>query len=96
MEVVGVETPKDAVIESDLIVTSGPILKHPAPSIEAGWLRPGAFASAVDFDSYWTGAALAESSPTTGRRLFTSPARLRSPRGRPRVESGISCLSQAI
>ena len=60
MEVVGVETPKDAVIESDLIVTSGPILKHPAPSIEAGWLRPGAFASAVDFDSYWTGAALAE------------------------------------
>jgi ornithine cyclodeaminase/alanine dehydrogenase-like protein (mu-crystallin family) len=28
--------------------------------IEKGWLRPGAFASAVDFDSYWTPGALAE------------------------------------
>lgn len=25
-----------------------------------GWLQPGAFASAVDFDSYWSPAALAE------------------------------------
>jgi ornithine cyclodeaminase/alanine dehydrogenase-like protein (mu-crystallin family) len=41
-------------------VTSGPILKHPTPTIEAGWLRPGSFASAVDFDSYWTAAALGE------------------------------------
>jgi ornithine cyclodeaminase/alanine dehydrogenase-like protein (mu-crystallin family) len=39
-------------------VTSGPILKHPQPAIAAGWLAPGAFASAVDFDSYFQGAAL--------------------------------------
>ena len=38
---------------ADLVVTSGPILKHPTPTIEAGWLPAGAFASAVDFDSYW-------------------------------------------
>jgi ornithine cyclodeaminase/alanine dehydrogenase-like protein (mu-crystallin family) len=60
LEVIGVNTPREAVVESDLVVTSGPILKHPAPTIEAGWLRPGAFASAVDFDSYWSGEALAE------------------------------------
>ena len=28
--------------------------------IDAGWLAPGAFASPVDFDAYWTGAAFAE------------------------------------
>jgi ornithine cyclodeaminase/alanine dehydrogenase len=55
-----VDTPRDAVVGLDLVVTSGPILKHPAPAIEAGWLAPGAFASPVDFDSYWQGAALAQ------------------------------------
>jgi ornithine cyclodeaminase/alanine dehydrogenase len=37
-----------------------PILKHPKPTIAAGWLAAGAFASPVDFDSYWKGPALAE------------------------------------
>jgi len=60
VEAIGVAEPKAAVVESDLVVTSGPILKHPEPTIQAGWLRPGSFASAVDFDSYWSGAALAE------------------------------------
>lgn len=40
--------------ESDLVVTSGSMLKHPTPIIEKDWLKPGAFASAVDLDSYWT------------------------------------------
>jgi ornithine cyclodeaminase/alanine dehydrogenase-like protein (mu-crystallin family) len=60
VEVSGAARPRDAVVPSDIVVTSGPILKHPSPAIEAGWLRQGSFASAVDFDSYWTGAALAE------------------------------------
>ncbi len=59
-EVAGVKEPKQAVADSDLVVTSGPILKHPAPTIEKDWLRPGAYGSAVDFDSYWTGEALAQ------------------------------------
>jgi len=59
-EIIGVREPKQAVIESDLVVTSGPILKHPSPPIEKDWLRPGAYGSAVDFDSYWTGEALAQ------------------------------------
>lgn len=59
-EVIGVREPRQAVVESDLVVTSGPILKHPAPVIEKDWLRPGAYGSAVDFDSYWTAEALAQ------------------------------------
>jgi ornithine cyclodeaminase/alanine dehydrogenase-like protein (mu-crystallin family) len=53
-------TARDAVSEADLVVTSGPILKHPAPVIEAGWLAPGAFACPLDFDSMWQGAAFAQ------------------------------------
>jgi ornithine cyclodeaminase/alanine dehydrogenase len=60
LDIIGVDEPKKAVVESDLVITSGPILKHPTPTIEKDWLRPGAFASAVDFDSYWTGEALAQ------------------------------------
>lgn len=60
LEVVPVSTPEAAVRGMDLVVTSGPILKHPSPTIPAGWLAPGAFASPVDFDSYWTPEALAE------------------------------------
>jgi ornithine cyclodeaminase/alanine dehydrogenase-like protein (mu-crystallin family) len=59
-EVIAVKEPKQAVVESDLVVTSGPILKHPTPAIEKDWLRPGAYGSAVDFDSYWTSEALAQ------------------------------------
>ncbi len=55
-----VDAPEKAVRKLDLVVTSGPILKHPTPAIQAGWLEKGAFASPVDFDSYWTGAALQE------------------------------------
>ncbi len=60
LEVVGVSTPREAVEPADIVVTSGPILLHPHPSIEPGWVRPGTFASAVDFDSYWQPGALAE------------------------------------
>jgi ornithine cyclodeaminase/alanine dehydrogenase-like protein (mu-crystallin family) len=55
-----VDEPAKAVKGLDIVVTSGPILKHPKPPIKAGWLGKGAFASAVDYDSYWDGAALAE------------------------------------
>jgi ornithine cyclodeaminase/alanine dehydrogenase-like protein (mu-crystallin family) len=55
-----VTKPEEAVRNLDLVVTSGPILKKPAPTIQPGWLAEGSFASPVDFDSYWTGAALKE------------------------------------
>ncbi len=58
VEVEVVDHPRQAVAGMDLVVTSGPILKHPTPVIEAGWLAEGAFASPVDFDSYWQPEAL--------------------------------------
>ena len=60
VKVTGVQHPRQAVEHSDLVVTSGPILKHPTPTIDQDWLQPGAFGSAVDFDSYWTPAAMAQ------------------------------------
>jgi len=60
VEVIGVDSPRKAVIESDIVVTSGPILKHPEPTIEKDWMKPGAFASAVDFDSFWQPGALSQ------------------------------------
>ncbi len=54
------DEPRKAVVESDLVVTSGPILKHPTPTIQKNWLKPGGFGSAVDYDSYWSGEALAQ------------------------------------
>jgi len=59
LEIEPVDRPEKAVRGMDLIVTSGPILKKPSPVIEADWIAPGAFASPVDFDSYWKPAALA-------------------------------------
>ncbi len=60
LDVIGVDEPRKAVVESDIVVTSGPILKHPTPTIGKDWLKPGGFASAVDFDSYWKPEALAQ------------------------------------
>ncbi len=56
-----VETPEAAVSGSDIIVTAGPILKKPHATIQAGWMSEGAFASLVDFDSYWHADAMKES-----------------------------------
>jgi len=60
LEVLPVPRAEDAVREMDLVVTSGPILKDPNPTILPGWLSPGGFGCALDFDSYWTGEALEE------------------------------------
>jgi ornithine cyclodeaminase/alanine dehydrogenase-like protein (mu-crystallin family) len=60
LEIVPVERAEDAVRGMDLVVTSGPILKDPTPTIPAGWLEAGSFACPLDFDSYWTGDALAQ------------------------------------
>jgi ornithine cyclodeaminase/alanine dehydrogenase len=61
LEVVPVETPREAVKSCDIVVTAGPILKNPHATIQAGWLDAGAFASLVDFDSYWHADAMQES-----------------------------------
>ncbi|UCH21914.1 MAG: ornithine cyclodeaminase family protein [Deltaproteobacteria bacterium] len=62
VEVIPVKTPREAVTGCDLIVTAGPILKKPHATIKAGWMDEGAFASLVDFDSYWHPDAMQETS----------------------------------
>ena len=60
VEVLPVKTPREAVSGCDIVVTAGPILKVPHATIQPGWLDEGAFASLVDYDSYWSREALAE------------------------------------
>jgi ornithine cyclodeaminase/alanine dehydrogenase len=60
LEVVPVKTPRDAVAGCDIVVTAGPIMKTPHATIQAGWLDEGAFASLVDYDSYWHPDAMRE------------------------------------
>jgi ornithine cyclodeaminase/alanine dehydrogenase len=60
LQIVAAREPREAVEGCDLVVTAGPILKTPHATIKAGWLGEGAFASLVDFDSYWDRAALHE------------------------------------
>lgn len=51
---------REAVEGCDMVVTAGPILHKPHATIQAGWLKPGGFASLVDFDSYWSSTAMKE------------------------------------
>jgi ornithine cyclodeaminase/alanine dehydrogenase-like protein (mu-crystallin family) len=60
LEVIPVDTAREAVEGSDIVVTAGPILRKPHATIQPGWLAEGAFASLVDFDSYWHPDALRE------------------------------------
>ena len=60
LEAIVVAQPRDAVTGCDIVVTAGPILKEPHATIQAGWLDRGAFASLVDFDSYWHADAMHE------------------------------------
>jgi ornithine cyclodeaminase/alanine dehydrogenase len=68
LDVTPVATVAEAVRGLDVVVTSGPIVRRPTPVIDAGWLAPGAFASAVDFDAYFTGAAFREGRLATDDR----------------------------
>ena len=58
VEVVPVDSPRKAVEANDIVVTAGPILKHPSPVIEPSWFKEGGFACPLDFDSYWKDDAM--------------------------------------
>ena len=64
-----VDNPRRAVTGCDIVVTSGPILKKPHATIQSGWLDEGAFASLVDFDSYWSRDALGQADKWTTDHL---------------------------
>ena len=58
LQVMPVKTPQEAVTGCDIVVTAGPMMKSPHATIPPGWLDEGAFASLVDYDSYWQPAAM--------------------------------------
>jgi ornithine cyclodeaminase/alanine dehydrogenase-like protein (mu-crystallin family) len=60
LTITSAKSPREAVSGCDIVVTSGPILKQPHATIQPGWFEAGAFASLVDFDSYWHPDALGE------------------------------------
>jgi len=62
VDVTPVATAREAVSGCDLVVTAGPIMKKPHRTIRPGWLDEGAFATLVDFDSYWDPGAMKECS----------------------------------
>ena len=74
LEIVPVESPREAVSGCDIVVTAGPMSKKPHATIQAGWLDEGAFASLVDYDSYWHPAAMHEAAKfcTDDRNQFES------------------------
>lgn len=55
-----VDSPRDALAQADVVVTAAPIVKEGVATVAKGWLEPGGFASAVDFDCYWSAQALEE------------------------------------
>jgi ornithine cyclodeaminase/alanine dehydrogenase len=58
LNVIPVETPREAVKGCDIVVTAGPILLDPEPVIEASWFDDGSLACPLDFDSYWKPEAM--------------------------------------
>lgn len=61
--VVAVKTPKEAVVDSDIVVTAGPIKHNPDRVIEAGWLKKGVFLAPVDFDCMFKPSVIENSCP---------------------------------
>jgi ornithine cyclodeaminase/alanine dehydrogenase len=44
---------KEAVTDSEIVISGGPILTPPKPVIEADWLMEGVTGVSIDYDSYW-------------------------------------------
>jgi len=54
------ESPEDMASFSDVIITATPVIDKPKPSMDAGMLKEGALAIALDYDAAWTPEAMHE------------------------------------
>ena len=61
---------RQAVEGMDVVVTAGPILARPSPSIDPEWFSEGALGVPLDYDSYWKPEALRRAD-----RFYTDDAR---------------------
>lgn len=60
IEIIGVDNPKKAVVESDILVTAGPIVHNPEGVIDKNWLKKGLTVTPVDFDCMFKPRAVEE------------------------------------
>lgn len=67
IECIAVATHEEAVRESDIIITAGPITHTPDRIIEAAWIKPGALLVPVDYDCMFKAGAI----ESVTRRCFT-------------------------
>jgi len=58
LKIIPCTSPRKAVENCDIVVTTGPILKKPHPIIEPSWFKEGGLACPLDFDSYWKPEAM--------------------------------------
>lgn len=54
------DSPKDMATFADVVITATPVVDKPRPSLDAGMLKAGALAIALDYDSAWSPAAMRE------------------------------------
>jgi ornithine cyclodeaminase/alanine dehydrogenase-like protein (mu-crystallin family) len=54
LEVFKSQSPREAVQDSDLIVTATPIYKNPSPVGRIEWVKDGSLLAPLEFDSYWS------------------------------------------
>jgi ornithine cyclodeaminase/alanine dehydrogenase-like protein (mu-crystallin family) len=53
VEVIKAFSPREAIEDSDIIVTATPILKEPKPVARLSWVKKGALICPIEFDSFW-------------------------------------------
>ncbi len=58
VEVVPAGSAREAVMGADVVISAGPIENQPRPVIEPGWVAPGCLGVTLDYDAYWTPAAI--------------------------------------
>jgi ornithine cyclodeaminase/alanine dehydrogenase len=60
LELAACPSPAEMMKGADVAVTAIPMLAEPKPPLDAGMLKQGGLAVALDYDSAWTGAAMKE------------------------------------
>lgn len=58
MEAVAVDSPKDAMADMDIVVTTVPVVPKPERTFDGAWLAPGSYAAIVDLGHPWKGETL--------------------------------------
>src|SRR5262249_500111 len=50
-DVIVAGTPRDAVLNAEVVVTAAPIVRHPRPTVESDWLADRCLLLPIDFDA---------------------------------------------